>query len=127
MEEKVIKEAQAQYLKSAVNLIDGFLILTNKRIFYSGSQARVKLNHGALGNVVRDKMEQAMGYDTQEEENIFDIPLTDVNHAFKRFGLSKRLVITDKQNIEYKLMLMVKKAERDEWTKAIDDAKAGAL
>ncbi|MFM2386547.1 MAG: hypothetical protein RL660_1304, partial [Bacteroidota bacterium] len=24
-------------------------------------------------------------------------------------------------------MLMVKKAERDEWTKAIDDAKAGAL
>ena len=125
MEEKVIKEAQAQYLKSAVKLIDGYLILTNKRIIYSGTQARVKFNHGALGNVVRDKMEQAMGYGNQEEENIFDIPLAEVNHQFKRYGFSKRLVITDKQNVEYKLMLMVKKAERDEWPKAIEDAKTG--
>ena len=125
--EIVIKEVQAQYLKSAVNLINGFLILTNKRIIYSGTQARVKFNHGALGNVVRDKMEKAMGYDINEEETIFDIPLSDVNHKFKRYGFSKRLVISDKQNVEYKLMLMVKKAERDEWPAAIDNAKKGIL
>jgi len=127
MEEIVIKEVQAQFLKSAVNLINGFLILTNKRIIYSGTQARVKFNHGALGNVVRDKMEKAMGYDINEEETIFDIPLADVNHKFKRYGFSKRLVISDKQNVEYKLMLMVKKVERDEWPAAIDNAKRGIL
>lgn len=127
MEEKVIKEAKAQFFKSATNMIEGFLILTNKRILYSGTQARVKFNHGAVGNIIRDKMEKAMGYDSQEEETIFDIPLSDVDHKFKRFGLSKRLVISDKQNNEYKLMLNVKKAERDEWPNAIDDAKKGTF
>ena len=127
MEEIVIKEAQAQYLKSAVKLIDGYLILTNKRIIYSGTQARVQFDHGVIGNIVRDKMEKAMGYDTKKEENIFDIPLSDVNHKIERYGFSKRLVISDKQNVEYKLMLMVKKAERDEWPNAIDSAKKGSL
>jgi hypothetical protein len=127
MEEIVIKEAQAQYLKSAVKLIDGYLILTNKRILYSGTQARVKFDHGAVGNIVRDKMEKAMGYDNNEEENIFDIPLSDLNHKIERYGFSKRLVISDKQNVEYKLMLMVKKAERDEWPNAIDNAKKGSF
>jgi hypothetical protein len=125
MEEKVIKEVQAQYLKSAVKLIDGYLILTNKRIIYSGTQVRVKFDHGVVGNIVRDKMEKVMGFDIQEEEIIFDIPLSDVNSKFKRYGFSKRLVISDKQNIEYKLMLMVKKAERDEWPNAIENAKSG--
>ncbi|HBS89070.1 MAG: hypothetical protein A2W91_06595 [Bacteroidetes bacterium GWF2_38_335] len=125
MEEKVIKEAKAQYFKSATNMIEGFLVLTNKRILFSGTQARVKFNHGAVGNIIRDKMEKAMGYDKQEEENIFDIPLTDANHRFKRFGFSKRLVISDKQNNEYKLMLNVKKTDRDEWPIAIDEAKKG--
>jgi hypothetical protein len=123
MDEILIKEAPAQYYKSVTSLIQGFLILTNKRIFYSGTQARVKFDHGAVGNILRDKMEKAMGYDTQEEEYIFDIPLADAGHSFKRFGLSKRLVITDKNNNEYKLMLTVGKAERDTWPAAIDAAK----
>jgi hypothetical protein len=123
MEEKIIKEAKAQYLKSATHLVEGYLILTNKRIMYSGTQARVKFDHGAIGNVIRDGMEKAMGYDKQEEENIFDIPLSKAGHYFKRFGLSKRLVIHDENNNEYKLMLNVKKAERDEWPGFIDKAK----
>lgn len=125
MEEILIKESKAQYHKSALNMIEGYLILTNKRIVYSGKQARVHFDHGALGNVIRDGMEKAMGYDKQEEESIFDIPLSEVSHSFKRFGLSKRLVITDKNNNEFKLMLIVKKAERDEWPEAIDLAKKG--
>ncbi len=127
MEEKVIKEAKAGYFKSAINMLEGYLILTNKRIIYSGTQARIKFNHGAVGNIIRDKMEKAMGYDNQEEENIFDIPITEVQHALKRFGLSKRLVLRDKLNNEYSLSLMVKKSERDEWITAIDEAKRGIL
>ncbi len=123
MEEKVIKEAKAQYFKSATNMIEGYLILTNKRVLYSGTQARVRFNHGTAGNILRDKMESAMGYDKQEEENIFDISLSDAHCMLKRFGFSKRLVITDNLNNEYKLMLNVKKAERDEWPDAIDNAK----
>lgn len=125
MEEQIIKEAKAQYFKSATSMIEGFLILTNKRIVYSGTQARVKFNHGAAGNIIRDKMEKAMGFDTIEEEHIFDIPLSEVNHTFKRFGFSKRLVISDKDDNEYKLMLNIKKSERDEWPEAIDNAKKG--
>jgi hypothetical protein len=123
MEEVVLKEAKAQFFKSATNMIEGYLILTNKRIVYSGTQARVKFNHGAMGNVIRDQMEKAMGYDHQEEQTIFDIPLAEVSHGFKRFGLSKRLVISDAQQNEYKLMLNIAKSERDEWPAAIDEAK----
>lgn len=126
MEEKVVKEAKAQYYK-LTKMIEGYLILTNKRILFSGTQARVKFNHGAVGNIIRDKMEKAMGYGNQEEETVFDIPLSEVNHKFKRFGFSKRLVIIDKQNTEYKLMLNVKKSERDEWPMAIDNAKSGTV
>lgn len=127
MEETVIKEAKAQYFKSATNMLEGYLILTNKSVLYSGTQARVKFNHGAVGNIIRDQMESALGYDKQEEEYIFDLPLSDVSCHLKRFGLSKRLVIMDKHNNEYKLMLHVKKAERDEWPNAIENAKKAIL
>lgn len=127
MEEIVIKEAKAQYLKSAINMLEGYLILTNKRILYSGTQARVRFNHGAVGNMLRDQMESAMGYDQQEEEHIFNIPLADVQGELKRFGLSKRLVLKDNQNNEFKLMLYVGKAERNEWPDAINNAKKELL
>lgn len=127
MEEIVIKEAKAQYLKSAINMLEGYLILTNKRILYSGTQARVRFNHGAVGNMLRDQMESAMGYDQQEEEHIFNIPLADVHGELKRFGLSKRLVLKDNLNNEFKLMLYVGKAERNEWPDAINNAKKELL
>lgn len=126
MEEIVIKEAQAQYFKSATNMIEGFLTLTNHRLVYSGTRARMKFNHGAVGNVIRDKMASAMGQGDDQEESIFDLPLSEVSHRFKRLGFSKRLVITDAQGTEYKLLLAVKKAERDTWPGAIDAAKAEA-
>lgn len=127
MEERILKEVKAGYFKSAINMLEGYLILTNERMIYSGTQARVKLNHGAMGNMLRDKMEKSMGYDDLDEETIFDIPLSEVQHSLKRFGLSKRLVLKDKLNNEYSLSLMVKKAERDEWIKAIDEAKSGVV
>ena len=49
-----------------------------------------------------------------------------VAHRFKRMGLPKRLVISDGQGAEFKLLLDVKKAERDTWPGAIDAAKAEA-
>jgi hypothetical protein len=123
MEEKMILEAPAQYFKSATHMKEGHLSLTNRRVLYLGAQARVKFNHGALGNVIRDKMEEAMGYGNAEEECAFDIPLAEVQHRFKRFGLSKRFVIGDGKGNEYSLMLNVGKAVRDSWPAAIDDAK----
>jgi hypothetical protein len=123
MEEQIIKEGEAHYFKSATHLVEGSLVLTNKRLIYSGTQARVQLNHGALGNIIRDKMETAMGYDNPEEQHIFDIPINEVNHSLKRFGLSKLFLITDGQNNQYKVA--VKKSERDEWSNSIDKAKKG--
>lgn len=121
MEEKILKESEASYFKSATNVLNGFLVLTNKRLIYSGTRQRVRLNHGAAGNILRDKMEKAMGYDNPQEEHIFDIPVAEVKHGFKRFGLSKRLVLTDSNGNEYKLML--KKSERNEWPDAIEQAR----
>lgn len=123
MEEQIIKESVANYFKSATNMLEGSLILTNKRLAYSGTQARLKMNHGAMGNIIRDKMEKAMGYDNPEEQYIFDIPINEVNYSLKRFGLSKLFLITDGQNNQYKIAL--KKSERDEWSTLIDNAKKG--
>lgn len=123
MEESVLKQSRATYLKSATHLIEGYLVLTEQRLVYSGTQARVQFDHGAVGNVIRDKMEKAMGYDVQKEQIIFDIPLADVTHGLKRYGFSKRLVLTDKQGNEFKLML--KKSERNEWPEAIEQARKG--
>lgn len=123
MEEYIIKEVKASYLKTATNMLEGYLTLTNKRIFYSGTQARIRMNHGAIGNIIRDKMETAMGYDNPEEEHIFDLPLTNLNCSLKRFGFSKRVVLSDQQGNEFKLMVHEKKAERDQWPAIIEKAK----
>jgi hypothetical protein len=127
MDEIVLKEVKASYLKTATNMLEGYLVLTNKRIFYSGTQARIRMNHGAIGNVIRDKMETAMGYDNPEEEHLFDIPLGQLNCSLKRYGLSKRVVLSDHQGNEFKLMVYEKKAERDQWPVIIEKAKQEIL
>lgn len=121
MEEQIIKESEAQYFKSATVVLKGSLILTSQRVMYSGTQERIKMNHGVVGNVIRDKVESSMGYDNPAEQAIFDIPISEVAHGLKRFGLSKRLVLTDADGNEFKLVL--KKSEREEWPDAIDNAK----
>ena len=123
MEEQILKQSQAGYFKSATQVLSGYLTLTNKRVTYSGTQERVKLNHGIVGNVIRDKMEEVMGYADLEEELIFDIPLDEVQHGMKRYGLSKRLVISDKSGNEYKLTIA--KKEREDWPGAIESLKKG--
>ena len=105
MEEKVIKESEAQFFKSATKVLEGFLVMSTNRIVYYGKQARMKFDHGVLGNVVQKKMESAMGYGNPQEEFIFDIPLQEVSHGMKRFGFSKRLVISDSNGNEYKLII----------------------
>jgi hypothetical protein len=122
MEEKIIKQTEAMYFKSATKVLKGNLVLTDKRIMYSGKIDRLQVDQGVLGNIVRDKVEKKMGYANPEEEQIFDIPISEVQHALKKYGFSKRLVITDKEGAEFKLTI-AKKAERAEWPIAIDDAK----
>lgn len=122
MQETILRQSEAGYYPSALKVLLGDIVLTNKRIYYSGTQQRVKMNHGAAGNILRDKLETAMGYDNIREEPVFDIPLSEVTATLKRFGLSKRLLLTDKSGNHYKLQIN-NKAARNEWPAAIDQAK----
>ncbi len=124
MEETILRQSQAGYFQSAVKVLLGDVVLTNKRVFYSGTQERVKLNHGAVGNIIRDKMESAMGYDNLQEDLIFDIPLSEVSASLKRFGLSKRLLLTDANGKQFSLQIN-NKADRNEWVEAVEKAKKG--
>lgn len=125
MEENIVRESQASYFKSATVVLTEALTLTDNSLRYSGTQDRLQMNHGALGNKLRDKLEEKMGYDNPEEHYIFNIPLSEVNSELKRYGLSKRLVITDKEGTEFKLTI-AQKADRNEWPEAIENAKKGA-
>lgn len=121
MEEKIIKEAKAGYFKSATKLYNGTLILTDKRILFSGEHARLQVNHGLVGNMVRNKLEKTMGYD-KADESLIEIPLADVQHQLKRFGFTKRLVLKDGSGQIYNLQLLNRK-EQPEWQDAIDSAR----
>jgi hypothetical protein len=119
MEQQIIKQSEAMYFKSATVVLKGQLIMTDKRISYTGTQDRLQMNHGAVGNIIRDKLEEKMGYNDLPEETIFDLPVIEVTPSLKRFGFSKRLVITDVEGNEFKLT--IKKSERDEWPNAIEN------
>jgi len=125
MEEKIVKSSQAAYFQSALKMFNGNLILTDKRILFQGEHARVKFDHGAVGNIIRDKMEKAMGYD-EPEEFVFEIPVAEAQHELRRFGFSKRLILKNKSGQEYNIQIN-KKTERDEWPAAIDNAKQNNL
>lgn len=121
MEENVIKNTEAAYFKSTTKMFTGNLVLTNNRIVFTGEHARLKMNHGAIGNVIRDKMEKAMGYDTPEEF-LINIPLSELTCELKRFGFSKRLVLWDKEGTRFNLQIN-KKSDRNEWPEVINKAK----
>jgi len=121
MEEKIIKSSQAAYFQSVAKMFNGNLILTDKRILFQGEHARIKFDHGAVGNIIRDKMEKAMGYD-EPEEFVFEIPVAEAQQELRRFGFSKRLILKDRTGHEFSIQIG-KKAERDEWPAAIDNAK----
>ncbi len=114
MEEKILKQSEAEYFKSATNLIKGYIVMTDQRVIFYGSQSKMKFNHGTVGNLIRDKMEKAMGQDKDNEEFIFNIPKDEVSFGLKRFGFSKRLVVSDKSGNEYKLTIYNKK-DRNSW------------
>lgn len=122
MEEKIIMQSKANYFQSATKMLEGYLTLTDKRITYSGTQDRIQLNHGLIGNAIRDKVEKAMGYDEQKEEFIFDLPADQVTPSLKRFGFGKKLILACADGKEFKLLIHSKK-ERDEWPQKIEDAK----
>ncbi|MDG1477387.1 MAG: hypothetical protein P8Q14_09590 [Vicingaceae bacterium] len=121
MEDQIVKKSEAMYFKSATVVLKGDLIMTDKRISYSGVQDRMQMNHGAVGNIVRDKIEEKMGYNDLPNETIFDLPLIEVTPSLKRFGFSKRLVITDIEGNDYKLT--IDKKERDSWLDAIEKGR----
>lgn len=121
MEETVLYKSQAAYFKSATKMFNGELVLTNNRVVFTGEHARIQMNHGLVGNVIRDKMEKAMGYDTPEE-SLINIPIGEIKYALKRFGLSKRLILEDKEGQVYKIQIN-DKSVRDGWPSAIDSAK----
>lgn len=120
MEEKITKQSEAFYFVSAIKVLKGQLIMTNERLLYSGIQERLKVNHGKLGNVLRDNIEKKMGYDNLPVEEIFDIPLKDASAELKRAGLSKRLVVTDHRDGKSYKLTINKKAERNEWPEMIN-------
>lgn len=121
MEEKILHKSEVAYFQSATKMFTGDLILTDARVYFIGEHARIKMNHGVVGNKIRDKMEKAMGYDTPEESMI-NIPLTEIRHELKRFGLSKRLILEDKEGQKFKIQIN-NKADRDSWPSAIENAK----
>jgi hypothetical protein len=122
MEDTIIMTSEALYFRSVTEVLKGDLVLTNKRITYSGIQERLQTNHGLVGNAVKDKLEKKLGYDNLPEHQIFDIALDQMKYELKRFGLSKRLIITDKNGNIFKMTIQ-KKSERNEWPNKIDNAK----
>ncbi|PKP05075.1 MAG: hypothetical protein CVU11_01380 [Bacteroidetes bacterium HGW-Bacteroidetes-6] len=121
MEENVIKNTEAAYFESVTKMFTGNLVLTSNRVLFVGEHARVQFDHGVIGNVIRDKMEKAMGYD-KPDEYVINIPLIELQHELKRYGFSKRLVLRDKAGKTYSIQIN-KKAERDLWPEAIENAK----
>lgn len=121
MEENIIKESEAIYLESSVKMFKGNLVLTDQRIIFTGEHERIKLNHGILGNVVRDKLEKKMGYD-KPEESVFDLSLSGIDCALKKFLFAKNIIITDKTGKTYKVQI-VKKADTEDWVEAINKSK----
>lgn len=117
MEENIIKKSEAAYFQSATKMFTGDLVLTNNRIVFTGEHARLKMNHGIIGNVIRDKVEKTMGYD-KADEFMINIPIADVSYEFRRFGFTKRLILSDKNGQIFKIQI-TKKSERDEWPSAI--------
>jgi hypothetical protein len=124
MEEALLHKSQAAYFKSATKMFNGELVLTTTRVIFTGEHARIQMNHGAIGNIIRDKMETAMGYDTPEE-SLIDIPISEIKFELKRFGLSKRLILEDKDGQVYKLQIN-EKSIRDAWPSEIDKAKTAS-
>lgn len=120
MEENIIIKSEAAYFQSAVKMFTGDLVLTNNRIVFTGEHARLKMNHGLLGNVIRDQVEKKLGYD-KAEEYMINIPIAEVSYEFKRFGFTKRLILRDKKGQLFKIQI-AKKADRNAWPSAINDA-----
>lgn len=121
MEEVILKSSDAAYFKSATKMFTGQLVLTNRRILFNGEHARLKFDHGAIGNILRDKMEKAMGYD-EAEQFVFEMQIGEAKHELRRFGFSKRLILHDPQGQKYNIQINSKK-ERNGWPDAIDHAK----
>lgn len=121
MEEIVLKESDGQYFQSASKLLEGKLILTNKRVLFSGVLHRSQMSHGLVGNVIKDQLEKKMGYADTDEKQVFSIPLKDAKVEMKG-GMFKKLIFSDASGNSWKV-INVKKAERVEWPSNVEDAK----
>jgi|GEM_PF-1588115 len=124
MSETILKRTEADYQASLTKVLKGDLILTRERLMYAGEQQRMQFDHGVIGNAIQDKMKAMAGHDQATVEHVFNLPVADVSARLKRYGFSKRLVITDAEGTEYRLFIWDKK-ERNAWVQAIQDAREG--
>lgn len=120
MEETIVLQANSGYFEKPTKLYNGELVLTNKRILFSGEHERVKYDYG-IGNQVVKKMEDVLGYN-KGIEHLIEIPVQEVTAELKRFGFTKRLILKDSQGKVYKLQLHDRKLQPS-WIQTIDELK----
>lgn len=95
--EGILKEESIGYLKSALNLQQGNLVLTNKRLFLDAHKTTV--GGGILGNLLKKKVEQ--------DNTIFDLEPGNIQSVAQgKHGAQKNVLeITDKQNNTYRIIV----------------------
>lgn len=96
--EGILKEEAIGYLKSSLNLQQGNLILTNKRLFMDAHKTTVG-GGGILGALLRKKVE--------EDKAIFDLDYNNIMAIVQgKHGAQKNVLeITDKQNNTYRIIV----------------------
>lgn len=105
---EIIKSEAVGYLKSKINLQQGMLFMTNKKITLEAHKTGVS-GLGLLGNLLKKKVEKV--------NTIFDIEFNNIQSVTQgKHGLQKNVIeITDKQNTTYRIIVK----NYQEWEDAI--------
>jgi hypothetical protein len=96
--EGILKEEAIGYLKSALNMQQGNLVLTNKRLILDAHKTTVAVG-GILGALLKKKVE--------EDKAIFDLEHSNIQRFVQgKHGVQKNVLeITDKQNNTYRIIV----------------------
>jgi len=110
--EGILKEESVGYLKSALNLQQGKLVLTPKRIVLDAHKTTVNTG-GLLGAFLKTKVEQ--------DKTIFNLEHSNIQSVVQgKHGVNKNVLeIKDKQNNTYRIMVK----DYPEWEAAINKNK----
>jgi hypothetical protein len=96
--EGIVKEEAIGYLKSAFNLQQGKLIMTNKRLYLTAHKTTVG-GGGILGAFLKSKVEAV--------NEVFNLEYTVIGSIVRgKHGLQTNVLdITDKQNNNYRIIV----------------------